>query len=463
MMLIDDIEYDFVTGQPITPGTASPAPVQTARPLHPATQAPAADPPTAVLPAPHARRAPKPPAPRPAAAPPSGPIGPEPPPPEPVDDSRARSQARERGKDGKESAIRPLPLVWLKDAQPVLEPGGSLVEGLLDAGAMSVAFGPSNSGKSFWCLDLALHIAAGIPWRGRAIPSPGLAVHVASEGGTKFVNRLVAAAKQHHDVADAPLAVMPARINLLVPDADIPSLLAALRDAELASGRPLRLIVVDTLARAMAGGDENSAVDMTAFVSNIDALREATGAHVQVVHHSGKDQTKGSRGHSSLRAACDTEIEVTRTGAEGTKEAAAIVRKQRDLQGDEVFPFTLAEVEVGRTRAGQPVTSAVVEQMAESAAVPRHKLSANESKAFRFLADVLAVEGRPLPGIGGFPSVPDLAGAPLERWRAECEARSLSGAEAPKVRGQAFRRAFEGLATAGRVASRDGIVWICRP
>lgn len=388
---------------------------------------------------------------------PDGPLGPEPPP--------ADLPERSAATAAKEPAIRPLPLVWLRDAQPVLEPGGSLVEGLLDAGAMSVAFGPSNSGKSFWCLDLALHIAAGAPWRNRAIPSPGLAIHIASEGGTKFVNRLVAAAKHHHGIGpDAPLAVMPTRIDLLHPDADIPSLLAALRDAEIASGHPLRLIVVDTLARAMAGGDENSAVDMTAFVANIDELREATGAHVMVVHHSGKDQAKGSRGHSSLRAACDTEIEVTRTGAEGTKDAAAIVRKQRDLQGDEVFPFTLIEVELGRTAAGQPVTSAVIEQAAETGeARPRHKLSPNEAKALRFLADVLATEGERLPGTDGFPSAVDLSGAPLERWRAECEARSLSGAASARDRAQTFRRAFDGLTTAGRVAVRDGIVWICRP
>jgi hypothetical protein len=74
---------------------------------------------------------------------------------------------------------------------------------------------------------------------------------------------------------------------------------------------PIRLVVVDTLSRAMAGGNENAPDDMSAFIRNIDRIRQETGAHVLIVHHCGKDAAKGARGHSCLRAATDTKIELS--------------------------------------------------------------------------------------------------------------------------------------------------------
>jgi hypothetical protein len=74
----------------------------------------------------------------------------------------------------------------------------------------------------------------------------------------------------------------------------------------------VRLVVIDTLARAMAGGNENSSEDMGLAVKSIDAVKNASGAHVGIVHHSGKNEAMGARGHSSLRAAVDTEVELFR-------------------------------------------------------------------------------------------------------------------------------------------------------
>ena len=75
----------------------------------------------------------------------------------------------------------------------------------------------------------------------------------------------------------------------------------------------MALVVIDTLARALAGGNENAPEDMGALIGNAKRIQEATGAAVLFVHHSGKDTSRGSRGHSSLKGAADLEIEVTRT------------------------------------------------------------------------------------------------------------------------------------------------------
>lgn len=89
-------------------------------------------------------------------------------------------------------------------------------------------------------------------------------------------------------------------------------LVNTVRQIALNTGVPVRLIVLDTLARCFAGGDENRASDMGAFIAGCDYIKNQTGATILVVHHIGKDATAGARGSSALRAACDYEFSVGR-------------------------------------------------------------------------------------------------------------------------------------------------------
>jgi hypothetical protein len=99
---------------------------------------------------------------------------------------------------------------------------------------------------------------------------------------------------------------------------------------------------------------------MGAAMKSADLLRGRTGAHVLLVHHTGKDAANGARGHSSLRAALDTEIEVT--GTDGVRTAK--VTKQRDLPTGAIFAFTLKPVVLGgNPTTGKDVTSCVVEHV----------------------------------------------------------------------------------------------------
>ena len=223
---------------------------------------------------------------------------------------------------------------------------------------MSVIYGESGCGKTFFALDLALHVAAGIPWRGREVDRGGV-LYLALEGSHGIRNRVAAfkAANCAGD-ADLPFAVVPVSVNLLDPNADTENVIAAAKAAAAKLGVPIKLIVVDTLSRALAGGNENDPKDMGAFVRNLDKIRQALPAHVAVVHHSGKDSAKGARGHSLLRAATDTEIEVTRDPA--GKISTARVTKQRELDCDGRFAFRLESVSLGTNRRGKAVTSCVV-------------------------------------------------------------------------------------------------------
>jgi hypothetical protein len=157
---------------------------------------------------------------------------------------------------------------------------------------------------------------------------------------------------------DAPLALYGSAINLLDPGAELDRLIEMIREAAAKWNLPVALVVIDTLARVMPGGDENTPEDMGAVVAAGDRICAETGATVLFIHHSGKDATRGARGHSSLRAATDTEIEVT--CANGQRQAA--VTKQRDGPTGDVIRFRLQPVEVGIDPAtDEPLTTCLVE------------------------------------------------------------------------------------------------------
>ena len=74
------------------------------------------------------------------------------------------------------------------------------------------------------------------------------------------------------------------------------------------------VVFIDTLNRAAPTADENSSKDMGEILEAAKRLQSLTGGLVVLVHHTGKDATKGLRGHSSLFAALDAAVEVSRDG-----------------------------------------------------------------------------------------------------------------------------------------------------
>lgn len=344
-------------------------------------------------------------------------------------------------------------LEWFDDVEPALA-DSYLIKGVLAAGAMSVIYGPSNSGKTFFALDLAYHIAAGMPWRGLRVTAAGV-LYLAAEGGRGVANR-IAALKEANGILGIPLALRRAGMDLLRDGADLQAVCDLAREvATRAPGAPL-MIVVDTLSRVMAGGDENSAADMTALIRNIDAIRHVTQAHIMLVHHTGKDAARGARGHSSLRAATDTEIEVQ--SEDGNR--AAIITKQRDYQGGETFAFTLKTVQLGHDQDGDEVSSCVVEPVESEefkAAQAQKKGMGGNQKLLLETFDQMLSEGmgKPNPGGVGLPDPGRFWTVRMDDFRSVC-----MGKMAVQNKRSAFLDAWRSVSDSrGVMCSASDLVW----
>lgn len=274
-----------------------------------------------------------------------------------------------------------------------------LIKGLLDQGAMSVVYGQSNVGKTFLTVDIGYHIATGLSYAGMKT-TRGHVIYLSAEGGRSITKRLSALCMKYGTTADVDFHLLRSSIDLRRPDADLLPLIVAIKGL----GVPVSLIVVDTLSRALAGGDENSSVDMGQIVTNFDKLREHTNAHLMVVHHSGKNQAAGARGHSLLRAATDTEIEVS--------EGVIAAKKQRDLDKNWSSSFTLDVHTLGVDEDGDPVTSCSVRLIshAEATAVQVEALTPSEAIVAAAVAELDAFNEDENEGVGAAELIDFLAG-----------------------------------------------------
>ncbi len=224
---------------------------------------------------------------------------------------------------------------------------GWVIKGVIPRAELVVLFGESGAGKSFVALDLAAAITRGIDWRGHRTKA-GRVVYLAAEGGGGFRNRL-SAYQIHHSIEldELPLGIVHAAPSFL-QKADVLDVARAIGKCDV--------LVIDTFAQVTAGANENAAEDIGKALAHCRGLHRATGAVVVLVHHAGKDLSKGARGWSGLRAAADAEIEVSRYPSGRVLR----VSKQKDGEDGREYGFDLEVVNIGFDEDGDVIDSCVV-------------------------------------------------------------------------------------------------------
>jgi hypothetical protein len=240
-----------------------------------------------------------------------------------------------------------------------------LVANLIDECSNVLLFGESNTGKSFFGLFLGMSVATGSSFFGREVRQGGV-MYCATEGGRRIADRVIALREAMSlQGVSVPFALVRGQIDLRASNADIEFLSKESKVLETRFGVSIKLIVIDTLSRVLAGGDENDSAAMGHLVKSIDRLRLKTGAAVLLVHHSGKTKDKGARGHSLLKCAVDTEIEIETSKNLGDRKKVKI-RKQRDFDISQPLIFRLKPITLSVPDGGTR-TTCVVEPILETA------------------------------------------------------------------------------------------------
>jgi KaiC/GvpD/RAD55 family RecA-like ATPase len=302
-----------------------------------------------------------------------------------------------------------LPLIWAREAGPMLD-APYIVKGVIGPGELIVIYGPPKSGKTFFATDLGLRVAMTQSWFGHRVKS-GLVIYIASEMGRR-AERRVRAWLDHHlgEVADRdlPFAIVPRVVNLL-DEVQVKRLVATLESLIATRGKPA-LLVVDTLARSMAGGDENAAQDMGLAIAVADRLRDQFDTATVLVHHAGKDVSKGSRGSSALLGAADAYILVESDQAGGH---IATVEWSRDSEAGQRYGFRLRLFDLGADVDGDMATTCILIPSAEAAAKPAKAI--RRDVALDALREAIGEYGERMPGTSTIPK--GIKAATLEQWR----------------------------------------------
>lgn len=350
---------------------------------------------------------------------------------------------------------RIIPLVMAAELKD--EPITWLIDQLIPAKGFAALYGKPGSYKSFVALYLAGMISTGRDAFGKPA-TQGDVVYVAGEGGAGLKRRWDAL-RTHYDLPkEARIAFVRAQLNFRSTLDDLAALVEAIKSKNLTP----QLVIVDTLARAFAGGNENSSEDMGAFISIMGAFQEQLSTAVMIVHHAGKDEAKGQRGHSSLLGAVDTELEAIKISADESPERVGelTVKKQKDGEDGQVIPYRM---EVMRLSEIDPDASSLVVQPITEDERKKAAPPPREVKLTQAMKDVLTAFHE-AAGAGFARQVSNNAIHPSCRCVSEKILReyfmSVCGSPTEKTKARQFGRGTDDLISARLMAHRDGWYWL---
>jgi hypothetical protein len=349
---------------------------------------------------------------------------------------------------GAGGAAKGVELLSLTDLD-ALPPPQWLVRGLVPDQSLIVPYGPPKAFKTFLMLSMGLHVAAGMDWFGHPVRQ-GAAVYIAGEGIGGMSLRLRAMRAKYGIDASVPFFVVRRAVNLRVP-AEVNALEAAIR-AKLGN-LPLRMLFIDTLARAMPGADENSAQEVGTVIAAADYLKETFACTVAVIHHEGKDGERGARGTSALRGAWDAAFRIV---SHGRATVSLTVIDQKDAEGGQRLVFTMEPVQVGLGRESLvPMLSDAPEDEDDH----QSDIGGHAGLMLNVLRQAMAgPEAAILPPLGDLPSG-TVKGLPVEVWRRGIYEK-MPGVEAA-ARRQAFHRGMQNLMRKKLINVKDPWVWLC--
>lgn len=344
------------------------------------------------------------------------------------------------------------------------EPVNWLIQDVIPEKSFVALYGPPASFKSFIAMDIAECIASGRPWLGKEINGTGPVLYIAGEGHGGIGAR-IAAIKQHHNTPDsAQLYVVRSMINLRSSAEDFTNLILAIDELVQLIGVQLRMIVIDTLARSFGGGNENSSDDMGAFIQATGKIQNRYKCSLMLLHHAGKDTTKGLRGHSSLLGAVDTQMEIMRFPE--TTKGLILMSKQKDGEDGQRYGFEAITVDIDRSELGLENGSSLVIEASEVGDM-KDSTEENKPKRDKAIGAKQKIAEKSLNvAIKTFGSIMDTPEGrkntiTLDQWKAEFTAMIGSDVSAKDL-ATYWGRAKDHVIKSGFGTIRNNSVWVNR-
>jgi len=297
---------------------------------------------------------------------------------------------------------------------------------------------------------------------GNEVTEPGSVLYITGEG-FGGVGARIKACKQHHQTEDgAPIYVIRHQLNLRSSVEDFNALMLAVEHLVIDTGIDFKLIIIDTLARAFGGGDENSASDMMQFVVTCGHIQKIVqDAALMILHHSGKDSAKGMRGSSALLGAVDTELELIRF--EDSMKGIIRTAKQKDGEDGTRYGFEMVSVELkppaGSLQIGDPVTSLAVQASDFNESAKAVRGNSGKGKNQRMVMTTLETVVKS-SGVLKYIEGSQRTVVRLEQWREELWSKMGCVEEDKNTFKTAWHRAKMQLLDSGQGGISDGFVWL---
>jgi hypothetical protein len=330
-----------------------------------------------------------------------------------------------------------------------------LIKKILPSQGLAVGFGRPNSFKSFVAIDIGLSVALGKSWGGHKVKQ-GSVLYIAAEGANGVRKRIKALKEKIDPALEVPFSLISAAPNFGTGPEDLNLLVKVINNSQLKPS----LIIIDTLSQSLGGADENGS-GMVTFVRNATALSRLCNALVLVVHHSGLDNEKRLRGHSSLHGAVDAQILCETTNV--PFQARLTLQKVKDDASNIRFLAHLSRVVLGVDEDGDEISTLVVDNVETSdVSIQSTPKSKDIPKQQRLLTEVVlhaieeeGISFRPF-GFDG-PSVDGVAEAKARRRYYDRLAEQASPDEDPdrlaSRQQKAFSRAINSMANAKRIVT----------
>lgn len=334
-----------------------------------------------------------------------------------------------------------------------------LVDDVVPKTGIGWLYAPPGLAKSFVVQDLCASVARGIPFAGHYDVEQGGVVLIALEAPEGVKKRLFGYRKAN-GVNSMPLAVLKYPLDLREKES-VGGLVALLDEFRAHTGTHTRLVVIDTLAKAMPGADENSSKDMGLAIAGLQTIQNATGGFVMAVHHSGKDGDRGGRGHSSGEGAMDCELVLRGKKTDAVREL--YLRKLKDGEDTKtIATFRLEQVKLGVNRKGKEITSAVVKWLGTARPKKEIELTPAQRAVVEHINQlILNGQHEATKDADGVPAGMKAVG--LEDLMLRClKGGNVTNAEKPHTQRVAIRKQITKLNRRGVVGMFDEKVWLIR-